>query len=45
MRILKERLEKFGLELAEDKTRIPPIARHKGTKEDLDWAQIRSDGR
>jgi retron-type reverse transcriptase len=29
---LKDRLGKFGLELAEDKTRILPIGRFKGTK-------------
>jgi group II intron reverse transcriptase/maturase len=34
---LKERLGKFGLELAEDKTRILPIGRFKGTKEDFDF--------
>ena len=34
---LKERLVKFGLELAEDKTRILPIGRFKGTKEDFDF--------
>lgn len=34
---LKERLGKFGLELAADKTRILPIGRFKGTKEDFDF--------
>ena len=34
---LKGRLAKFGLELAEDKTRILPIGRFKGTKEDFDF--------
>ena len=37
MEVLKERLGKFGLELAEDKTRILPIGRFKGTKEDFDF--------
>ena len=37
MRMLKERLGKYGLELAEDKTRILPIGRYKGTKEDFDF--------
>ena len=37
MRKLKERLGKYGLELAEDKTRILPIGRYKGTKEDFDF--------
>jgi len=34
---LKERLSKFGLEVAEDKTRIIPMGRFKGTKEDFDF--------
>jgi group II intron reverse transcriptase/maturase len=34
---LKARLKKFGLEVAEDKTRILPIGRFKGTKEDFDF--------
>jgi group II intron reverse transcriptase/maturase len=34
---LKVRLGKFGLEVAEDKTRILPIGRFKGTKEDFDF--------
>jgi len=37
MTVLKGRLGKFGLELAEDKTRILPIGRFKGTKEDFDF--------
>ena len=32
---LKPRLGKFSLELAEEKTRILPIGRFKGTKEDF----------
>jgi len=34
---LKTRLNKFGLEAAEDKTRILPMGRYKGTKEDFDF--------
>lgn len=34
---LRTRLGKFGLEVAEDKTRILPIGRFKGTKEDFDF--------
>jgi group II intron reverse transcriptase/maturase len=34
---LKKRLDKFGLEIAVDKTRILPIGRLKGTKEDFDF--------
>ena len=37
MLLLKERLGKFGLETADDKTRILPIGRFKGTKEDFDF--------
>ena len=37
MAALKERLGKFGLETAEDKTRILPFGRFKGTKEDFDF--------
>ena len=37
MEALKERLAKFGLEVAEDKTRILPIGRFKGTKEEFDF--------
>lgn len=35
MEQLKSRLKKFGLEVAEEKTRILPIGRYKGTKEDF----------
>ncbi|MBR6862372.1 MAG: group II intron reverse transcriptase/maturase [Acidaminococcaceae bacterium] len=34
---LMGRLAKFSLELAEDKTRILPIGRYKGTKDDFDF--------
>lgn len=34
---LKERLTQFGLELAEDKTRILPFGRYRGTKEKFDF--------
>ena len=37
MEQLKSRLKKFGLEVAEEKTRILPIGRYKGTKEDFDF--------
>lgn len=37
LELLRERLKRFGLEVAEDKTRILPIGRFKGTKEDLDF--------
>lgn len=37
MEALKERLAKFDLEVAKDKTRILPIGRFKGTKEDFDF--------
>lgn len=37
MTALKRRLGKFSLETAEDKTRILPIGRFKGTKEDFDF--------
>ena len=37
MEALKKRLAKFDLEIAEDKTRILPIGRFKGTKEDFDF--------
>jgi group II intron reverse transcriptase/maturase len=37
MEQLKARLGKFGLEVAEDKTRILPMGRFKGTKEDFDF--------
>ena len=35
--LLKERLKRFGLEVAEEKTRIMPIGRFKGTKEEFDF--------
>ena len=34
---LRERLAKFNLELAEEKTRILPMGRYKGTKEGFDF--------
>lgn len=37
MDALKKRLSKFSLEVAEEKTRILPIGRFKGTKEDFDF--------
>lgn len=37
MEALKPRLDKFSLEVAEDKTRILPIGRFNGTKEDFDF--------
>lgn len=37
LELLKTRLARFGLEVAEDKTRILPIGRFKGTKEDFDF--------
>lgn len=37
LELLRTRLAKFGLEVAEDKTRIIPIGRFKGTKEDYDF--------
>lgn len=37
MDTLKKRLDKFSLEAAEEKTRILPIGRFKGTKEDFDF--------
>lgn len=37
MEALRIRLGKFGLEVADDKTRILPIGRFKGTKEDFDF--------
>jgi group II intron reverse transcriptase/maturase len=37
MSALNERLKKFGLEPAQDKTRILPFGRFKGTKEDFDF--------
>ena len=38
--VLKKRLEKSGLELAEDKTRILPFGRYKGTKEQNEMVAI-----
>ena len=35
--LLIERLRKFGLEIAEDKSRILPFGRYKGTKESFDF--------
>lgn len=37
LELLRTRLAKFGLEVAEDKTRIIPIGRFKGTREDFDF--------
>ena len=37
MQALKLRLGKFGLEVAQEKTRILPIGRFKGTKDDFDF--------
>lgn len=37
LKALKIRLNKFKLEVAEDKTRILPIGRFKGTKEDFEF--------
>jgi group II intron reverse transcriptase/maturase len=37
MKELKDRLGKFSLEVAEEKTRILPIGRFQGTKEDFDF--------
>lgn len=37
MEVLPKRLGKFLLEVAEDKTRILPMGRFKGTKEDFDF--------
>jgi len=36
-KLLKERLEKFGLEIADDKSKIMPYGRFKGTKESFDF--------
>lgn len=36
-KILIERLEKFGLEMEQEKTRIVPFGRYKGTKETFDF--------
>ena len=35
--MLVERMKQFGLELAEDKSRIVPFGRYKGTKESFDF--------
>lgn len=37
MNALKKRLARFNLEVAEEKTRILPIGRFKGTKDDFDF--------
>lgn len=37
LEMLRERLSKFALEVAEEKTRILPIGRFKGTKEEFDF--------
>ena len=37
LELLRTRLARFGLEVAEDKTRILPIGRFKGAKEDFDF--------
>lgn len=37
MDVLKKRLEKFSLEVAEEKTRILPFGKREGTKEDFDF--------
>lgn len=37
MNVLPKRLGRFSLEVAEDKTRIMPFGRYKGTKEDFDF--------
>ena len=42
LELLKERLAKFGLQVAEDKTRILPIGRYKGTKENFDFLGLTS---
>lgn len=36
-RMMVERLRKFGLEIADDKSRILPFGRYKGTKESFDF--------
>lgn len=35
--LLKERLKKFGLEIADDKSKIMPYGKYKGTKETFDF--------
>jgi group II intron reverse transcriptase/maturase len=37
LKLLKERLKKFSLEVADEKTRILPMGRFKGTKDDFDF--------
>ena len=37
LKVLKRRLGKFTLEVAEDKTRILPTGRFKGTKDEFDF--------
>lgn len=37
MAVLPKRMGKFGLELAEEKTRILPFGRYKGTRQDFDF--------
>lgn len=37
LEVLKRRLGKFMLKVAEDKTRILPIGRFKGTKDEFDY--------
>ena len=37
MKILKERLEKFGLQVAEDKTRVLPFGRFAKWKDEFDF--------
>lgn len=37
LNLLRQRLKEFGLEVAEEKTRIIPIGRFKGTKDDFDF--------
>ena len=37
LEMFRERLGKFALEAAEDKTRILPIGRSKGTKDESDY--------
>lgn len=37
MELIRERLKKYGLELAEDKTRVLPFGRFKGNKDGFDF--------
>lgn len=39
-RMLVERTKKFGLEIAEDKSRIMPYGRYKSTKESFDFLGV-----